>query len=350
MDNVIRKLKKIAQKTTRSFDFFVKDDPLMIMPYRGYANHERLFIKGRILEDENIFEGKSKHELQSLIENFKRFESDEIPDAKVKVQFLGQSTEVQTDEEGYFVIDQQWKIPHESLHKRWQTARIELMEAPGKGTSPIIEQADVFTPSQDAEFGIISDIDDTVLQTHVTSRFRLKMIYAIFFQDASQRLPMEGIVNLYKQFVKGGDARKDNPIFYVSNSPYNLYDLIEEFMRLQQLPRGPILLRDVGLRTFLTSSANGNHKIESISHILQMYPHLPFIMLGDTGSKDADHYIEMAHSFPNRILAIYIRNTRDTRNARRVAQLLKAHKEIDSIMVTQTQEIIEHAQKRGFII
>ncbi len=350
MDNVIRRLKKMAQTSSRAFDAIFDDDPLMIMPYRGYASQDKLFLRGRVLEDENIFEGQTSNELWALIEQFKRFESDEVEGARLGISLLDQYQEVETDEEGFFTIDQAWETSKKPEGSQWEQANLTLLEAEGENNDPIHAIAEVFFPSLNSDYGIISDIDDTVLQTHVTSRFKLKMIYAIFFQDASQRLPMEGIVNLYQQFAKGGDGTRSNPIFYVSNSPWNLYDLIEAFMRIHQLPKGPILLRDIDIAKFLTSSGNSQHKLERISHILDTYPHLPFILLGDTGSKDADYYLAMADAYPNRILAIYIRNTKNTRNAKRVEKLINEHSFKNAILVKSSQEIIDHAMKKGFIV
>ena len=42
-----------------------------------------------------------------------------------------------------------------------------------------------------------------------------------------------------------GDAR--NPLFYVSSSPWNVYDVITQFLELQGIPHGPVMLRDVDI-------------------------------------------------------------------------------------------------------
>jgi phosphatidate phosphatase APP1 len=350
MDNVLHYFRRAANKVgewlDKTTDIFDSQDPLLIMPYRGYANRNRLFLKGRVLENESIFEGKSESEIRTLINNFKRFESDELPDAMVRVKINGQTFETITDDEGYFTIDRPWESPLKGDENRWLKARCELTDLPEGNISPTFCEADIFLPSKDASFGVITDVDDTVLQTHVTSRFKLKMLYATFFQDAHQRLPMEGVVELFQALERGADGERENPIFYVSNSPWNIYDLLAEFMAVQKLPKGPILLRDYGIRP---KGDFSGHKIESISHILNTYPELPFIMLGDTASKDADFYIELANKFPNRIPAIYIRQTRDNRNARRIAKLIEAQSEIDTVLVHTTKEIFEHARSKGFL-
>ena len=330
----------------RAADWFDSEDSLVIIPYRGYANADRLMMKGRVLENEHLFSGKSESEIQTIIENLKRFDTDELSDARLLMQVNDQTFETDTDEEGYFLIDQPWQAPEVEKKERWLTVRLELPDEPDDKEQPIMAEGELFLPSANADYGIISDIDDTVLQTHVTSRFRLKMLYATFVQNAHQRLPMEGVVELFNAFVGGGDGRQTNPIFYVSSSPWNIYDLLAQFMELQGLPKGPILLRDYGIRP---SGPFLSHKTETISHILKTFPDLPFIMLGDTASKDADYYLELAKQFPGRIKAIYIRQTRDTKNARRMARLIEEHSDIDAIMVHSSSEIIEHAKAKGIL-
>jgi phosphatidate phosphatase APP1 len=176
--------------------------------------------------------------------------------------------------------------------------------------------------------------------------FKLKMLYATFVQDGHQRLPMEGIVDLFKSFVRGGDGKKENPIFYVSNSPWNVYDLLTEFMEVQHLPKGPVLLRDYGIKP---SGEFHGHKLSTIAHILNCYPEIPFILLGDTASKDADFYIELAQKFQGQIKTIYIRHTRDTKNARRIVKLIEKHSDIDAVLVYSTEEIITHAKSKNIL-
>jgi len=351
MDNVLRHFKKAAQKggsaLSKVAEVFDSQDPLIILPYRGYANAERVFLKGRVLEDENIFQGKSQSEIRNLIDSFKRFETDEMPNAKVEVSINNQDFSAVTDEEGYFTIDEKWQTaPQKDADNRWISANLDLREVPKKEVPSVTAKGEIYYPSYNADYGIITDVDDTVLQTHVTSLFRLKMLYATFIQDGSQRLPMEGIVELFQAYVRGGDGKKENPIFYVSNSPWNLYDLLEEFLTVQKLPKGPILLRDYGIQP---SGDFSGHKLNSISHILEMYPNLPFVMLGDTASKDADFYIDLAKKYPNRIKAIYIRQTRNTKNARRVAKLIEKYSNINAVLVNESKEMIEHGRKIGLL-
>lgn len=350
MDNPLQRFKKVARKVGDKIsdvtEYFDSEDPLIVLPYRGYANEERIFMKGRVLEDENIFTGKTDSEIQNIINSFKRFETDEVPDTNVEIKCNGHTFKCKTDAEGYFTLDKKWSAPSNITDNKWLTAEVQLLTPTRSDDSKITALGEVYVPSKYADYGVITDIDDTILQTHVTSLFRLRMLYATFLKNAHQRLPMEGMPELFESLVKGGDGKRENPIFYLSHSPWNIYDLLEEFLHLQGFPKGSILLRDYGLTP---SGEFANHKGSSIQHILKMYPELPFILLGDSADEDADFYIDIATKFPEQIKAIYIRQTRNTKNARRIKELIESSTHVEAVLVKSSEEINYHAFENGFL-
>jgi phosphatidate phosphatase APP1 len=330
----------------RSTSWIDDEDDLFILPYRGYANDHSFFVKGRVLEDEELLSGKSESQIRNIIDSLKRFETDELPDAAIKMDLEGRTLETKTDHEGYFIFNEQWDKSRTEA-EQWIKVKFELPNHKNTGGQAIHGEGEIYLPSKRADFGILTDIDDTVLQTHVTSRFKLKMIYATFAKNAKQRLPMEGIVDLFRVLTKGGDGQRVNPIFYVSSSPWNIYDLLAEFMDIRGLPKGPILLRDYGIDP---SGAFSNHKMETISRVLKTYPDLPFVMLGDTAHNDADFYIDLAKHFPGQIKVIYIRQTKDTKNARRIARLIEETNHVDAVLIQRSAEIMEHAREIGLLV
>ena len=89
----------------------------------------------------------------------------------------------------------------------------------------------------------ISDLDDTVIQSRVTSF--LQAVRTVMLGNARTRLPFPGVAAFYRALERGGDGGDEqNPIFYVSSSPWNIHDLIAEFLDVQGIPTGPIRLRD----------------------------------------------------------------------------------------------------------
>lgn len=71
---------------------------------------------------------------------------------------------------------------------------------------------------------------------------------------------------------------------------------------------GPMFLRDLGLsETKLITEGHGNHKGQSIDHILAANPDLPAILLGDTGQHDTSIYTDVIQRHNRRVIAVGLR-------------------------------------------
>ncbi|NND04768.1 MAG: DUF2183 domain-containing protein [Saprospiraceae bacterium] len=290
--------------------FRKKREKIMIMPYRGYASDKRLILRGRVLEDEVVSIREEENLFHSLRNAYKRFESDEIPLAGLVAQYNGRTYQVTANKEGYFLfdidIDEQLKDG-----ESWNKIQLKVTTIPAH--SNVVEQnitatGEVMLPAKGASFGIISDIDDTVLKTDVSHR--LKLLRNTLLKSPFQRLPLPGVANWLKALKAGKSGQDDNPIFYISKSPRNLYDYLAHFLALNNCPKGPILLRDIGwIRNDIRSKKNHHgHKKEEIISILETYPHLPFVFLGDIAGKDPEIYNSIRTSYKERVLAIFIRD------------------------------------------
>lgn len=350
MENLKKILIKAARKAHEVFDD-LKDrpssDPIKIEAYTGYASESRLFLKGRVLEDDNIMVTKSYEELKRIFYSFKRFETDEVPGVGVDLYLGDHKFQAHTDEEGFFTLDVATPDDLEVEPGEWIRGYAELPDIIGE-EGAVRGSIKLRVPDKQAKYGVISDIDDTILQTHVTSLFQLKMMFVTLFKEASQRLAMEGMVELYQEMSTDPTGGK-NPFFYVSNSPWNIYPMLVEFLKLQELPSGPVLLRDFGFAMIHQEEGYRGHKIETISHIFRAYPDMQFLLFGDSGSKDADVYLSLAQEFPDQIKTIYIRHLKDTKNARRVTNLINQGGEVDAILIESTQEIVADARQKGYV-
>jgi phosphatidate phosphatase APP1 len=203
---------------------------------------------------------------------------------------------------------------------------------------------DILIPGESAELGIISDIDDTVLQSHVTQK--LKMIWVTLSGSAFTRMPFEGTSELYRALSEGLSGHADNPVFYVSKSPWNLYDFLVDFMDHHQLPRGPLLLRDIGLR----EAPPLDHKTDAVQRLFETYPALPFVLIGDSGERDPDIYLSVAARYPGRVRAIYIRDLGGKHGSAGRAEALSASARdlgTEMLWVEHASEALSHARERG---
>jgi phosphatidate phosphatase APP1 len=131
-----------------------------------------------------------------------------------------------------------------------------------------------------------------------------------------------------------------------------MYDLLKDFLDLNKIPEGPLLLRDFGLQdNKFISSGHMGHKFKEIENILLTYPQLNFILIGDSGQEDPKIYREVVKKYPGRILAVYIRDVQladREKIALQMSQELMAEK-VEMIVVDNTSEAAEHAAKKGLI-
>ncbi|WP_034256949.1 App1 family protein [Adhaeribacter aquaticus] len=324
--------------------------PLQIVPYRSYGTPERLYIKGRVLADKGLTPASDKDKLlHNLLNMYRRFESDEIPNARIKIYLQDEEYETTTDHEGYFTINLEPKTALQ-LDEIWHFVVVELVDAPLEIPKGLQARAEILVPPPDAEYGIISDIDDTIVKTSATDL--LAMSGQVFLKNAFTRLPFAGVSAFYKSLQLGCNGKRNNPFFYVSSSPWNLYDLLHDFLDINEIPPGPLLLRDFGLEgNKLFTSDHMGHKFKEIENILITYPQLNFVLIGDSGQEDPVIYQEVVKKYPTRILAIYIRDVQLPEREKIVIQVseeLKGHK-VEMVLIDNTVEAAEHAAKNGLI-
>lgn len=321
-----------------------RDKPVMVADYRGFARPNYLFLTGRVLRDRAISRAEQDRFLKNLVNNFKRFNSREIPGAHVTVDWQGHRFERITDGEGYFRIEEQFDPPvHFAQPDLWQQAKITVDTTPEDGKVEVCTYVDIMVPQPGNEFGVITDIDDTVLQTDVTSRLKLKTMYHTLFRNAHTRTAFQQVSAFFHALQKGPDGQGNNPFFYVSNSPWNLYDLLADFLMINRMPKGPIMLRDFGLPYQDRPEDYRGHKLEQIERIMNAYPDLKFVLVGDSGEKDADIYLTIAGEFPKRIQAIYIRDVQHQKRTARVESLIERVTDISVKIVDSYEEAATHA-------
>ena len=328
-----------------------RTEPVVIQAYRGFGPAEDLFVWGRVLEDEGRRPVTDRDTVwQNLLASYKRFESDEIPGVRLRARYAGAEAETVTDEEGYFKLHLHPTEPL-PMDRLWHDVELELLDEVHPGQGPVRADGPVLVPPPEAAFGVISDVDDTVLQTSATSL--LKMARLTFLRNAHSRLPFEGAAAFYRALQHGpagGDHQ--NPFFYVSSSPWNLYDFLLDFFDLNGLPKGPFLLRDLGLdRQKFIKSGHDTHKLTQIERVLAAFPDLPFVLIGDSGQHDPEIYRQAVEDFPGRIHTIYIRDvTPETRDAevQQIADEVRA-RGIDMVFAADSAAAAEHAADIGLI-
>jgi phosphatidate phosphatase APP1 len=322
-------------------------DPHLVVGYRGYAGDGRALVLGRALEDEGIPAPDAAHGAwRNLVATLRRMESDPLPFARVRARIGGAVHEVTADDEGFL---RAWvDAPLAPGEAGWHDVALELDAAPRDGgAAPAAGTARVLVPPATARFGVVSDMDDTVIQSHVTSFVRAAR--TVLLENALTRLPFPGVAAFYRALGAGAAGGEGNPIFYVSSSPWNLFDVIDGFLEAQGIPAGPLLLRDwdaMGL-----AGRHAGHKGPAIREVLATFPRLPFVLVGDSGQEDPEIYAELVREHPGRILAVYIRNVTGAARAAAVRALAEEVTAAGSslVLADDTLAAARHAAERGWI-
>jgi phosphatidate phosphatase APP1 len=321
--------------------------PLRILPYRGYGTSERALIKARVLEDHQVRPSHLRRTLVgSAVASYKRYATREIAGAHVAVHWGNKRWEGTTDDEGFLEL---WVPPPEHVEPGWNAVELELLSPEPQGVARV--SAPVLVAGPRAELGVISDIDDTVIVTGVTNP--LKRAWALFLTEHRTRLPFAGVDAFYAALRDGHAGGADNPIFYVSSSPWNLYEHLDEFLAVHRIPSGPLLLRDWGLSRHGFAPGGGHgHKLEKIRGVLSTLETLPFILIGDSGQEDAEHYRTIVNEYPGRIRCVYIRNVPS--GAQRALELERIAQEVraagsELVVVNDTVAAARHAAQAGWI-
>jgi phosphatidate phosphatase APP1 len=230
------------------------------------------------------------------------YNSNELPGITVRCEGYGQVLETQSDEEGYFTFEFACTTPL-SLHTAWEQVTVST---PGRQAQQASIAVPIMAPGTDNHWGIISDIDDTVVETGATDF--VKNWRRVLAERPQERLAVPGASSLYRMIARNHEAPA-RPFFYVSSSPWNLYGFIAEFMELNQIPHGPMFLKDYGIdaQQFIRKSHDA-HKLAAIETVLAFYPEMRFLLIGDNGQRDVSVYAQVVRDFRQRVAAVFIRD------------------------------------------
>ncbi len=321
--------------------------PPRIMPYRGFGNAQRFHLLGRVLEDRQL--GSPMHDdpwWENAAAMYRRYAVYSYSEVRIGAEYAGQTLVATTDAEGRFAFH--WKPRGPLIRDQlWHPIRLTLLDDDSED-GPLRAVGKIFTPPAECQFGVISDIDDTILYSNVADFWQMVRIASM--HNARTRTPLPGVAALYRALEQGNQDGPCNPFFYVSSSSWNLYDLLVDFLALHDLPTGPVFLRNLGADPRHPVKSGHKHKLDRIREIMGTYASLPFLLIGDAGQDDPEIYRQAVHDFPGRIHAIYIRTVADRNHDAKVHRIAKEIQQLGSeiLLVEDTHTAIEHALARGW--
>lgn len=149
---------------------------------------------------------------------------------------------------------------------------------------------------------IITDIDDTVRETGVLGDKR--EVFRNVFSKPFGECEIPGMRDWLAELHTDYNAA----IHYVSNSPWQIYNIVSGFLDYFNFPVSSIHLRQYSgnlISSFTQPSAE--RKRPSMVNLMNDFPLRKFILIGDSGEQDLEAYMSLLPTFEHQIYAIYIR-------------------------------------------
>ena len=119
----------------------------------------------------------------------------------------------------------------------------------------------------DVDFGIISDVDDTVMVTALPRPFLA--FWNTFVLDEHARIPTPGMAVLFERLAR---AHPGSPVIYLSTGAWNVAPTLTRFLSRNLYPAGPLLLTDWGPTHDRWFRSGRAHKEENLRRLADEFP------------------------------------------------------------------------------
>lgn len=317
-----------------------------VQVFRGHGSPGKLCVTGRVVEETGTRDvGADVSHLRTMVNTFRRMESDELPGSRLRVRACDVSVETETDDEGFFAVE----LACGDAEPGWHHVDVELLSSPARRDG-VTGAGELLVVADDCELGYISDLDDTVIETG--ARNKLTHTRILLVRDALEQVAFPGVAEFYTLLTRGPDGHTPHPIFYVSRSSWGLYDLFVDFMSTHEIPRGPMFLMDAAVIEERSAAiGHEHHKMDTIGEILEAHPRLRVVLIGDSGQHDPETYLEAVKRWPDRIRAVWLRDVTDEKRDAEVKAIVARIEAlgVPALACETTTEMARAAEAAGFI-
>ena len=259
-----------------------------VAPFPGYAGVDWVRVLGRVLIAPPAPQ-RASNEFER-VRGWRSFAAVPIGYSQVRITIAGVTHEVVADRGG--VID---TVLSGRLAPGWQTLTMSV-----EGGEPV--ETRVFVVGPDVRFGIVSDIDDTVMVTALPRP--LLAAWNSFVVDEHARQPVPGMAVLMERLVRD---RPGTPVVYLSTGAWNIAPTLIRFLRRHLFPPGAILLTDWGPTHDRWFRSGKEHKLSNLRRLAAEFPDVKWLLIGDDGQHDDEIYTNFTSEHPDSVVGVAIR-------------------------------------------
>ncbi|WP_026459752.1 App1 family protein [Schaalia suimastitidis] len=282
--------------------------------FGGHGNGEEARILGRVImgrkDDQRLWLRNKR--------GWRQFFDAQVPRQPVLVTLGAASKIAFADRGGYVDLT----LSGHKLPPGWHRALIQVLDQsdisdlqqalPGtrkgmvKATHAV--GVDIRIIGQSETFGVVSDIDDTVLVSMVP-RLLLAAKHSII-DHVSAREAVPGMPEFLRFLVANGTSPTDSqaPVMFLSTGPWNVLPTLRDFLHRMNYPRGGFLMTDFGPSHTGWFRSGKEHKRRELRRLARKYPHIRWFLVGDDGQRDPEIYAEFASEYPTQVAGIAIRS------------------------------------------
>jgi phosphatidate phosphatase APP1 len=259
----------------------------VVIPYTGYGSTTWVRVLARVL----LSRDQQRPEVEPAgARGWRSFTSVPVENAEVVVSVDSQTSTVTADRSG--IVD---AVVEADLQPGWQRIGLSV-----EGSTPVY--ADVFVVAPETAFGLVSDIDDTVMVTALPRP--LLAGWNTFVLNEHARTPTPGMAVLYDRLHR---AHPRSPVLYLSTGPWNVAPTLTRFLSRNLYPAGPLLLTDWGPTPDRIFRSGRAHKVAQLDRLAEEFPGVKWLLIGDDGQHDEEIYGDFAAAHPDNVAAVAIR-------------------------------------------
>ena len=240
------------------------------------------------------------------VRGWRSFTTKSVKGTRVIIDAGGSTQETHTDRAGF--VDSVVHLPAEAaqdgklLTPGWTTVRISV-----EGADTVEAPVRIIDPS--VRFGLISDVDDTVMVTALPRP--LLAAWNTFVLDEHARMAVPGMAVLYERLK---NAYTGAPVFYLSTGAWNVAPTLTRFLSRHLYPAGPLLLTKWGPTEDRWFRSGREHKRATLARLADEFPDVRWLLVGDDGQHDEEIYAEFASTHADHVAAVAIRHLSPTQS------------------------------------